>query len=163
MAKKRDFDELEKRRIKGAKLLKEGVYPAEVSRRLGVSRTSVHRWESQLKANGIKSLRKVGRAGRKSKMDDKSRERIVSRIKAGALASGFGTDLWTLKRIASIIKEETGLIYTDSGVWRFLSAIGFSSQKPTTQAIQRDEKAIKNWKTKRWPLLKKTPDKNGKQ
>ena len=41
MKDKRDFKALEQRRLKGAKLLDQGVAPAEVARRLGVKRQSV--------------------------------------------------------------------------------------------------------------------------
>jgi transposase-like protein len=37
-AVRRDFSELERRRMEGARLLREGVWQAEVARRLGVRR-----------------------------------------------------------------------------------------------------------------------------
>ena len=48
MSKKRDRAELEARRLEGARLLQRGAKPAEVARRLQVSRTSVWRWEQAL-------------------------------------------------------------------------------------------------------------------
>lgn len=162
MSGKRNFDELEKRRLQAAQLLRSGMYPAQVAKELGVSRTSVFRWEQMLTVKGIKSLRKADRAGRKSPLDEAARQRIMRRIKEGALACGFATDLWTLSRIGFIIKEETGLVYTESGIWRLLQNLGFSSQRPTTKAIQRNEEAIEKWKKHRWPLLKKTPSRRGK-
>ncbi|RJF92246.1 winged helix-turn-helix domain-containing protein [Noviherbaspirillum saxi] len=36
-----------------------------------------------------------------------------------------------------------------------LKALRFSCQRPTRRASQRDEKAILEWKRKRWPMLKK--------
>ncbi|MFZ5654846.1 MAG: winged helix-turn-helix domain-containing protein [Pseudomonadota bacterium] len=35
--------------------------------------------------------------------------------------------------------------------------MGFSCQRPTGRAIQRDEQAIRQWKRCQWPALKKTP------
>jgi hypothetical protein len=32
--------------------------------------------------------------------------------------------------------------------------LGFSSQRPAKRAMQRDETAVRQWKTKRWPALK---------
>jgi transposase len=40
-------------------------------------------------------------------------------------------------------------------VWRILGQLGWSSQRPTGRATQRDERAIRQWKQKRWPALKK--------
>jgi len=48
MATKRDLEQMEARRVEGAQLLKRKVPPAEVARRLGVSRQSVSNWERQL-------------------------------------------------------------------------------------------------------------------
>ena len=42
------------------------------------------------------------------------------------------------------------------GVWRILREMGLSSQRPAGRAIQRDEAAIEQWRTKRWPALKKS-------
>lgn len=43
MSKRLDRSELETRRIEGGRLLQRGIRPAEVARRLKVSRTSVMR------------------------------------------------------------------------------------------------------------------------
>jgi hypothetical protein len=34
--------------------------------------------------------------------------------------------------------------------------MGFSNQRPAGRALQRDEAAIKTWRTKRWPAPKKS-------
>ena len=47
-----DRSELEARRIEAGKLLQRGVRPAEVARRLKVSRTSVGRWQQMLASGG---------------------------------------------------------------------------------------------------------------
>lgn len=155
---KRDFDALEQRRREGAKLLRCGVSQAEVARRMNVSRMAVTKWQRTLSKAGIKGLKKAGRAGRLPRLNDEFKEKLTKILKAGALSAGFGTDLWTLKRVASIIEKESGHVYTEAGVWFLLRDMGFSSQRPTTQARQRDETKIEYWKKRRWPLLKKTPD-----
>jgi hypothetical protein len=77
---------------------------------------------------------------------------------AGAVANGFATELWTLARIGKLIKREFGHAFSTVHVWRIVRELGFSSQRPTGRALQRDEAAILAWKTQRWPALKKTPD-----
>lgn len=44
---------LERRRRRGARLLAAGVKPAEVARRMEVSRQSVSRWEKALEDGGV--------------------------------------------------------------------------------------------------------------
>jgi len=75
----------------------------------------------------------------------------------GAQAYGFATDLWTLRRIAQLIEQEFGISYGRTNVWLLLKALGFSCQRPTGRATQRDESAIQQWQQKRWPMLKKKP------
>ncbi|MGZ9005946.1 MAG: helix-turn-helix domain-containing protein, partial [Burkholderiales bacterium] len=56
------------------------------------------------------------------------------------------------------IEREFRVKYSVANVWHVLRALGFSSQRPTGRAIQRDEAAITAWRAKRWPALKKSAD-----
>ena len=69
-------------------------------------------------------------------------------LKAGSLAAGFATELWTLPRIARLIAERFSVSMVPSSVWRRL---GWSVQRPAGHARERDERAISAWKAKRWP------------
>src|SRR5204863_455801 len=65
---KRDFDQLQERRLKAAKLFDRGLSQAEVARQLKVHRQSASRWHRLWKAQGAKALKKAGRAGRKPRL-----------------------------------------------------------------------------------------------
>ena len=84
------------------------------------------------------------------------RGELIKALKAGALAAGFPTELWTLPRIGALIKERFDVELSEPSVWRVLQQLGWSVQRPTGQARQRDERAIRTWKEKRWPNLKKS-------
>jgi len=75
----------------------------------------------------------------------------------GPTAHGFGTPLWTLKRVRVFIERQFGVRYSDVHVWRLLGQMGFSSQKPERRALERDEVAIEDWKKRGWRALKKKP------
>jgi transposase len=154
---KRDFDELERRRLKAAKLLSQGMKEAEVARQVGAHRQSVNRWAQELKSGGPDALKKAGRAGRKPKLSESDLSRIEQGLKLGPEAMGFETGLWTAKRVAKLIERECGVRYTAGHVWRILGELGWSCQRPAKRALERDEKAIRRWKRQRWPELKKTP------
>ena len=62
---------------------------------------------------------------------------------------------WTLSRVGKLIEKISGKRYSESGVWRLLKGLNFSCLRPSGRAIKRDEQAIRHWKTKRWPTLKK--------
>jgi transposase len=56
-----------------------------------------------------------------------------------------------------VIKKELGVTYSEGHVGRLLSEIGWSRQKPTERASQRDEAKIARWNEETWPELKKRP------
>lgn len=163
MGERRDFDALQKRRMRAANMLRRGYTQAQVAQRLGVSRQSVSRWAATVEGSGQAGLRKAGRAGRMPGLNEAQRAELIKLLKAGALARGYGTDLWTLKRVGRLIEEHMGLRYSESGVWHVLANLGFSCQRPVGRALERDESAIQAWKRKRWPGLKKTPKHEGKR
>jgi transposase len=148
--------ELERRRRRGARLLQSGIAQAEVARRVGVTRTSVSRWEKLRQDGGIEALRRPKRFGRPRRLTDAQCAQLIEQLKAGALSAGFGTELWTLPRIRTLILQRFAVTLTEPSVWRLLRALGWSVQRPSGQARARDEKAIRTWKARRWPELKKS-------
>lgn len=77
-------------------------------------------------------------------------------LKTGALAAGFPTELWTLPRIGELIERRFAVHLAQSSVWRLLRDLGWSVQRPSGQARERNERAIATWKARRWPELKKS-------
>jgi transposase len=154
---KRDFEALEARRLKAAELLKKGVSEAEVARRVGVHRQSVNRWSRALKESGRRGLRQAGRAGRKPRLTEAQLLRVEKALKRGPEASGYPTGLWTAWRVADWIEREFSIQFHPGHVWRILRQMGWTPQRPTGKAFERDENAIRRWKRYRWPALKKTP------
>ena len=63
----------------------------------------------------------------------------------------YRTDLWTLKRIAEVIRRHFGTTYHPNHVWRLLVGMNWSCQKPERRALQRNEEAVERWKRSRWP------------
>jgi transposase len=146
---------LEQRRLRGARLLAAGESQAEVARRVGVSRQTVMRWDRAREQGGLEALRRPSKFGRPERLSVEQRAELVQTLKAGALAAGFGTELWTVPRIGQLIKERFGVSMVSTSVWRLLGRLGWSVQRPAGQARERDERAIRTWKQKRWPELKK--------
>jgi transposase len=154
---KRDFDQLEQRRMEAAQLLKSGLSEAEVARRVGVHRQSVNRWGRQLVESGRKGLRQAGRAGRKPRLTAPDLKRIEKGLQRGPQALGYESNMWTAARVGDLIEQECGIKYHEGHVWRILQQMGWSCQRPTGRAIERDEEAVQQWKKKRWPAIKKKP------
>lgn len=144
--------ELAKLRRRALRLLEWGWPQARVAEHLGVARSTVCTWKRRAAEVG----EAAASTGRPGKLNEIALQRLAQTLKGGATAAGFATDLWTLTRIAEVIREQTGQRYTESGVWRLLKRLGFSCQRPTGRARECDEAAIRRWKRKRWPELKKT-------
>ncbi len=158
---KRDFVALERRRFRALRLLDKGHSEAEVARRVGVHRQSVNRWQQQVSAAGAETLRHPGRAGRKPRLTAAQLEQLEKALLRGPEALGYETNLWSAGRVADLIESEFGVAYHPSHVWRLLGQLGWSCQRPTSRAIERDEAAIRRWKRVTWPALKKKPKKKG--
>lgn len=160
---KRDFDKLEQRRMRAAKLLNRGLTQAEVARQVQVSRESVRRWCNQLRQSGsAQALVRAGRAGRKPRMGAQQLPELEAILRKGPENSGFPNGLWTLDRIAAVIREHFQIDYHAGHVWWILRhKLGWSCQRPIGRARERNEAAIRDWKENVWPALKKKPKKSG--
>jgi transposase len=153
---KRDLKAMEQRRRQGMQLLGKGLPQAEVARRCGVSRTSVLRWQRQRKTKRGTAWKRRP-LGRPSKLSAGQKSQLKQALLQGAQAHGFLNDLWTLPRIAELIHRQSSVRLHPGHVWRLLGQLGWSVQRPTGKATQRDEAAIARWKRHTWPALKKSP------
>lgn len=143
--------------MEAARLLQQGIPEAEVARRVGVHRQSVNRWARQLAEGGRPALKRAPRTGRPPQLSAADLQRIQQSLKRGPQALGYRTGLWTAWRVADLIERECGVKYSTVQAWRVLRALGWSPQRPTGRALERNEPAIRRWKRERWPELKKTP------
>jgi transposase len=151
---RRDFNQMERVRLRAARMFEQGTSQAEVAHRLGTSRQNAHRWHRRWQQGGRGALRAAGRAGRRPKLDLRARRRVERALGQGALAHGFDSDLWTLQRVAVVIERLTGVHHHPSHVWRILRAMGWTLQRPQRRASERDEEAIARWVTQDWPRIR---------
>jgi transposase len=150
-----DYAKEQLRRVGAARLFTAGVAQAEVARRLGVSRQAVSRWWHAWEAGGIEALRGVGSTGRPRKLAADQLCQLNACLLEGAKAHGFGTEMWTLRRIATVVRRRFRVTYHPGHVWKLLGALGWSCQRPEHRARERDEAAIRRWLKHRWPAIKK--------
>lgn len=149
---------MQQRRRRAARLFAAGkMSQAAIARQLQVSRQSVSRWYQAWKRDEPGWIRGAGRAGPKPKLDQEQLQLVDQALRQGAQAHGFGTNLWTLPRVATLIERVTGAHYHPGHVWKVLRALEWTLQRPAKQARERDEQARLQWLTQRWPAIKKTP------
>ena len=156
MEKKR-MDEATKKRLRAGRMLLRGKGCAEVALAVGVARQTVYTWKALLDEGGIGALRAVPSRGRPARLDEAQLRGLREAVLQKPSEHGFGTELWTLKRVGVLIKRMYGVEFGQTQIWRILGALGFSVQKPEKRAIERDEDAVRQWKRRTWPALKKKP------
>ena len=154
---RRDFAALEQRRMEAARLLRLGLSQSEVARKVGVHRQSVSRWARELEQSGVRGLRKAEHTGRPPKLSPAQLRELERALKRGPEALGYANGLWTAGRVRDLIADRTGVRYHEDHVWRILRQLGWSCQRPTGRALERDEQAIRYWKKVEWPRIKKKP------
>jgi transposase len=154
---KRGLSEASKKRVKAGRLLLAGKGCAEVVLSVGVARQTVYTWKRLLDEGGIDALRDVPERGRPAQLDAQQLAAVRAALLQSPTEHGFGTELWTLKRVGALIERLYGVRFGQTNVWRILGSLGFSPQKPEKRAIERNEDAVRSWKRSTWPALKKKP------
>jgi transposase len=140
-------------RRRGCHLLGRGVSKVRIAEALGVSYVTVYRWEQRRRGLGADSWRDRAKPGRPPRLSSAQRAKLMALLVAGARVRGYPTDLWTLKRVAEVIREEFGPRYSLPGVWSVLRDLGFSPQVPLQRALERDEEYVRHWVTTTWPEI----------
>lgn len=159
---RRDFDALKQRRLRAADLFRRGKSQAEVARALGVSPQAASEWYQLWSSGGRAALAGAGRAGRLPRLSDQQLTEVVTALKKGPRANGFGTDLWTLARVSDVIERVTGTRLGQTQTWDTLRRrLGWTRQRPARRALERNDAAIANWVEVEWPRIKGAPAAGG--
>jgi len=157
MMVKKKLDEAVRRRVRAGRMLLAGKTPAQAAAAVGVARQTAYTWKAVLDEGGIDALRDMPTRGRPARLDDEQLRALARVLLQSPTEHGFGTELWTLKRVGVVVQRMFGVEFSLSQIWRILGALGFSVQKPERRALERDEGAVQTWKRKTWPALKKKP------
>jgi transposase len=108
-------------------------------------------------AEGVEGLRSKGQPGYPPLLSQSQCAELVQVLKEPPKASGFDGG-WTLARVATVIRRRFGVVYRyPSAVWNLLHRLGFTAQKPTRRAIERDEQAITHWREHTWTQIVEPP------
>jgi transposase len=145
----------EARRLRAFDLDQQGWKQCDIADALGVTEGAVSQWLSRARKEGRDSLRAPPIPGRPRTLSPDELARLPDFLLRGAEAYGFRGQVWTLARVAAVIKAEFGVSYHPDHCSRLLKEIGWSCQKPIRRATQRDEQAIEEWKRVKYPAIKK--------
>jgi transposase len=148
-------NELENRRRLAVQRVLDGYSTQEVADFLGVDPSSVRRWVTAFRSQGVEGLVARPISGRPPKLT-LTQEKIVRRWLCDSPSEhGFETELWTARRLAQLIHEEFGTRLNPRYLCAWLHDRGFSPQKPGRIPRERDPEAIAAWLESDWPRIKK--------
>ena len=136
-------------------LAQRGWSQRDIAEALGVARMSVSRWLTRARHGGPDALRAHPSPGAPPKLSAAQKALIPEFLWHGAEAYGFRGEVWTCARIAQVIEEEFGVRYHKGHVGKLLRELGWTPQVPIRRALQRDEEAIRRWRTEVWPELRR--------
>jgi transposase len=123
-------------------MLLAGKTPAQAAHAVGVARQTAYTWKAVLDEGGIDALRAIPSRGRPARLDEQQLQALGRMLLDKPTDHGFGTELWTLKRVGVLIERQYGVKFGQTQIWRILGGLGFSVQKPERRAIERDEDAV---------------------
>lgn len=150
----RDRRALERRRMAAGKWFDQGKSQAAVARRFKVTPAAACQWYGMW-LSGKDALRSKGLPGVAQKLSPTKQRQFKRLILKGAQALGYDTDFWTLERLRVAAKRVLKIELGTTSVWRTVTGLGFSCQRPIPRFRERDEAAIARWKRFTFPRLKK--------
>ena len=149
------------RRLRAWALHQDGWSGRAIAQALSVTPGAVSQWLKRAREGGAQALVHRMPPGPPSRLTAEQKAELVSLLEQGAEAHGFLGDVWTTKRVATLIQRAFGIRYHPAHMSRLLRAIGWSVQQPIKRATQRNEAAVAQWWTERWPALQAKPKASG--
>ena len=145
--------------MRAVELFEAGLRQVDVATELEVSAQTASRWHRAWLTGGRDALMGAQRLGRTARLSDEQLAGVEAALRDGPKANGFGTDMWTLARVAEVIERMTGVRYTLSQTWLILrQRLGWTRQRPARRAVERDDAAIEAWVKRDWPRIKRGLD-----
>ena len=148
---------LEALRKQAIQMLADELSLNEIARRIGCNASSVRRWRDRWDSLGKEGLKVRFSSGRPPKMSAQQKGELLQLLLQGSIAFGWRTDVWTTRRIATLIHRKFSVDYHFTHVARILHGLNWSPQKPERRALERNEATIQKWKATDWKRIKKTP------
>ena len=130
---------LEARRQRAIQMLADELSLNEIARRIGCNASSVMRWRDRWDALGDEGLKVGSSSGRPPKMSVQQKAELLQLLLQGPMAFGWRTDVWTTRRIVTLIHRKFSIDYHFTHVARILHALDWSPQKPERRALERNE------------------------
>ena len=135
----------------------DGWTQRDVAAFLDVHPVTVGRWVRAYRAAGEAALAAKPTPGRPRFLTADQEAQVLGWLAGKPTDHGFRTDLWTARRVASLIERRFGVKFHPHYLRAWLRGRGYTPQKPARRPRQRDQAAVDRWLREDWPRIKKRP------
>ena len=132
----------------------QGTSIAEIAQFFNKNRSTIHAWIANANKSGKDSLKRTY-TKRDTKLPQDLWERVDDMLAQSALEFGFETDYWSLPRLALLIEQTFGVVYSESHLSRIMRQRGYSWQVPHKVHRKACEADKKHWVKSTLPELEK--------
>lgn len=129
--------ELKTRRVKAARLLRQGKSLSAVARAVGASVSSIHRWKQAMDQSGMKGLDGQRHMGPSHRLTLSQQGDLRNVFMQGAAASGYKDGRWFADHIMKVIERRYGVIYRRCHIGRLLRGLGLTDADLASQGFQK--------------------------
>lgn len=149
------------KRLHAVLLNADGHSSGRIAEILKAPRSKASEWLANYEMHGEEGLLEGQRSGRPANLSQAQRTELGDIIESGPVAYGLDSGVWTSPMIGRVIEDEFGVAYHPGHVWKLLTAIGFSLQRPRRLLARADAALQARWRRRTYPNIKKKPAKKG--
>ena len=147
----------EEKRKHAVRMRKQGSSYQEIAEAVGVHVGTVGKWIRAFEQDGAKAIRSQRRgrapgAGQRLTLVQQNRiKHLIMDKRPDQLKLDYA--LWTRKAVMELITQETGEKISIRSVGDYLTAWGFTPQKPVKKAYEQNPKRVEKWLKEEYPAI----------
>ncbi|MDG9672376.1 IS630 family transposase, partial [Hahella sp. CR1] len=147
----------EEKRKQAVRLRKQGYSYQEIADKVGVHNLTVGKWIRAYEAQGVSGIKSKPRgrepgSGQRLTPGQENRIRCLIVDKSpDQLKLEYA--LWTRKAVQQLIAQETGEHLAIRTVGSYLTAWGFTPQKPVKKAYEQNPSQVEKWLKEEYPVI----------
>jgi len=139
-----------------------GQSPEEVIKVFNFNRHCIYDWLRQYDEGGYSALESISAPGAALLVTNELDEWLNNTVlNMTPLDFEYDTNLWTCNILVELLNKKFDVTVSESTVRLHLKKLGFSSQKPTYQDWDRDDREIEFFLDKKFPSIQKLAEKMG--
>lgn len=143
-------------RVRAVRAVLRGRSMSDVADAYETDRSTVCRWVKRFQDEGDDGLERRPTSGRPRTLEDLTENELRAIVLQPASDFGYESDLWSVRRLHSVIQAKYRIRVSNDTIWRRLREAGLTYQKPERQYYELDEESRQDWLRTDVPKIRKT-------